>query len=427
MQSFAQQNKIDSLKNLILTDKEDSNKVIHLYKLSDNYRNFGTLDTSLIFGKEALQLAKKLNYKRGIANCCNNLGNVLYKQGNYSEALKNHFLSLKISEELGDKKGTARSFGNLGVIYTNQENYSEAIKFYEASLKIKKEINDKKGIAATNNNLGALYFNKGDYEAAKKTFSEALATWTEFGDLEGISYCYNNLAGVDNALGNYDEALKNVFASLKIKEEEEDKLGMAFSYNTLGNTYILLKKFSLARDYLDRGLKISLEMGANFETDECYLSLSELDSASGRFKLAYEHYKLYVVYRDSLLNEEHTKETVQAQMQYEFAKRQTADSITNAEKAKQEELKHGQEIQQQKIYTYGGATGFILMLVVAVISFRAFKQKQKANYIIEEQKAIVDEKQKQILDSIHYAKRIQESLLPTEKYIDRNLKRLLKK
>jgi hypothetical protein len=49
------------------------------------------------------------------------------------------------------------------------------------------------------------------------------------------------------------------------------------------------------------------------------------------------------------------------------------------------------------------------------------EQKQK----VEHQKHLVEEKQKEILDSIHYAKRIQQSLLPTEKYIERHLNRLI--
>src|SRR5205814_262155 len=134
-----------------------------------------------------------------------------------------------------------------------------------------------------------------------------------------------------------------------------------------------------------------------------------------------------ITYRDSLFNEENTKKTVREEMQYEFDKRTSADSIRNIEQSKQETLKHNQEIQQQKIYTYGGAIGFMLMLIVAGVSFRAYRQKQKANEIISHQKYLVDEKQKEILDSIHYAKRIQQSLLPTEKYLEKNLGRLKKK
>jgi hypothetical protein len=48
------------------------------------------------------------------------------------------------------------------------------------------------------------------------------------------------------------------------------------------------------------------------------------------------------------------------------------------------------------------------------------KQKQEAEY----QKYLVEEKQKEIIDSIKYAKRIQQSLLPTDKYIGKSLNRL---
>jgi hypothetical protein len=44
--------------------------------------------------------------------------------------------------------------------------------------------------------------------------------------------------------------------------------------------------------------------------------------------------------------------------------------------------------------------------------------------IVEEQKRLVDEKQKEVLDSIRYAKRIQQSLMPTETYISRNIRKL---
>jgi ligand-binding sensor domain-containing protein len=45
---------------------------------------------------------------------------------------------------------------------------------------------------------------------------------------------------------------------------------------------------------------------------------------------------------------------------------------------------------------------------------------------IHDQKIVLEEKQKEIVDSINYAKRIQQSQLPTTKYIERNIKRLNK-
>ena len=53
---------------------------------------------------------------------------------------------------------------------------------------------------------------------------------------------------------------------------------------------------------------------------------------------------------------------------------------------------------------------------------KVFMDLQKKQ--IQKQKLLVEEKQKEILDSIQYAKRIQQSLLPTEKYIEKSLKKL---
>ncbi|MEW6470221.1 MAG: hypothetical protein AB1458_15000 [Bacteroidota bacterium] len=51
----------------------------------------------------------------------------------------------------------------------------------------------------------------------------------------------------------------------------------------------------------------------------------------------------------------------------------------------------------------------------------------KAQETITQQKSMLEEKNKDITDSIRYARRIQQSLLPTEKYIERAFKRLLRK
>ena len=47
-------------------------------------------------------------------------------------------------------------------------------------------------------------------------------------------------------------------------------------------------------------------------------------------------------------------------------------------------------------------------------------------YAIERQKDIVVEKQKEILDSIYYAEKIQKALITSEKYIEKTLERIHK-
>jgi hypothetical protein len=66
------------------------------------------------------------------------------------------------------------------------------------------------------------------------------------------------------------------------------------------------------------------------------------------------------------------------------------------------------------------------VLLFAGFIFRSLRITRKQKQIIEQQKHLVEEKQKEILDSIHYARRIQTALLPTDKYIEKSLKRLIK-
>ncbi|HYG53442.1 MAG TPA: hypothetical protein VD905_21285 [Flavobacteriales bacterium] len=58
--------------------------------------------------------------------------------------------------------------------------------------------------------------------------------------------------------------------------------------------------------------------------------------------------------------------------------------------------------------------------------YNRFRVTRKQKHVIEEQKGLVELKQKEVMDSIHYAKRIQQALLPTEKSVTKKLKDLKK-
>ncbi len=87
------------------------------------------------------------------------------------------------------------------------------------------------------------------------------------------------------------------------------------------------------------------------------------------------------------------------------------------------------KLKQEKTQRYFLYGGLCLTLIFGIFMFNRFRitQKQKQviqdqKLIVENQKRLVEEKQKEVLDSIRYAKRIQQSLLPTEKYLERILR-----
>src|SRR6185503_7174236 len=78
------------------------------------------------------------------------------------------------------------------------------------------------------------------------------------------------------------------------------------------------------------------------------------------------HYKLYILYRDSITSERQRKASMKKQLQYEFEKKATADSIKTA---KADEIKdaHLKEItaqnQQKKTLLYALFGGLFLVIV----------------------------------------------------------------
>jgi tetratricopeptide (TPR) repeat protein len=431
----AQGGKHDSIQQLLGRTPDDTGKVVLLNDLSLGAWERSDYADALRFANEAHSLSRKLLtaakdsayaawLKRSMARAHNNIGNVYDSYGNYAEALKQYFNALRIYEQLGHLKGISSTYNNIGNVYDASGNYEDALKNYNLSLDIKKKTGDKKGTASAYNNIGLVYYNLKDYSRALENIGAALNAYREIGHQAGMGAAYNNAGIVYSSLNNDAEALKNYFEAYRIREALGNRAGLAITSLNIGNTYSLLRDFAKARKYLDHALQLSEETGYTEGICQYYNAMTELDTLQGNFTAAFLHYKLYIAYRDSLVNEENTKKTVQAQMQYEFEKEQAADSVRNAEQMEQEALKHGQEIRQQKLYTFGGALGFVLMLAVAGVSYNAFRQKQKANAIISEQKQLAELKQKEILDSIHYAKRIQQSLLPSDRYISRALDRL---
>jgi two-component system, NarL family, sensor histidine kinase UhpB len=275
--SFAQERKreIDSLMNILETAAKDTNKVKILNNLSRIFVETKQYTASRKYADEAMVLAEKLNYKRGIAFAYYNIGLNYEYQGNNAEAIKNFLIELKIWEELGDKDPVAyinvylgeiyyvtnkypearkrfltalkisQENGNkwretlcynyLGLISVNEGNYAEALKNYLAALKISEERKDTLWIVVFFNNIAEIYRNQGNYPEALKYLLAA----SKITEVTGHNYALvrTTIAEVYRNQGNYSEALKNLLAALKFAEEDKHPYGIALAKTGIGIIY----------------------------------------------------------------------------------------------------------------------------------------------------------------------------------------------
>lgn len=460
--SFGQNRKIDSLKNLLRTQKEDTNKVNTLNGLCKRLWRIGLCDSALLYADKAENLAEKLNYKEGTGDACNNLGiiysiqgnypnamkyyhrtmdicqelgnknqtaiilgnigNVYFEEGDYSSAMEYQFKALSIHDRTGNKKGSAINYGSIGNIYEHQKNYPKALEYDSKALSIYTEIGNKYGEAANLGNIGIIYGKQANYPLALQYEKKALAVNQEIGNKTGISQNYSSIGLIYEGQKDYPESLDYYFNSLKTDDEIGDRRGAALNMCNIAIVYTNQKNYKQAKIYLDSAIVISKDIGEKEITKSAYSGWASLDSCTGNYKAAFADYKNYILYRDSLMNEAITKKTVQAEMNYQFEQKQAAEK---AEQDKKDAVAD-QERKKQIVIRNSFIGGFVLMLTLAFFIFRGYRQKHKTNIIVtqqkeevekqkvmvEQQKALVEEKNKDILDSITYAKRLQDAILP---------------
>ena len=448
--------KPDSLKQLVANSSEDTVLINTLNLLAYELRNRQP-DSAVIFAERALQLSEKLDYPPGFApgwmakgvallnlgeaaraleclntalhrkpggriltKALNNRGLVFNAMGNYTAALKDYYHALELAEAKKDSVVIASSYNNLGNVYRKQKNFSEALKCFSKALTLKKAMNDLKGMAISYNNIGLLHDEMGNYAAAIENHEAARVIRMQRNDKIGMAASYNNMGNIYFHQKNYDAALKNHLEAYRIRKELNDKSGLATSAINLGSIYTKLNKLAEARTRLEEGRRLAEQIQSVYFLQDIYRNLAELDSISGDARSGLAHYKLFIIYRDSLFNEENTKKTVQAQMQYEFDKKEAAGRLEQEKK----DAVAAAEKHRQRVVLYAISAFGLLVLGFAIFAYRSFLQKRRANVEISRQKALIEEKQTEILDSIRYARRIQASLLPTEQYISRHLQRL---
>lgn len=425
---LGQLNQADSLQKAIKDSKEDTNKVILLNKLGIVLRNQGNslkIESCL---REAEGLSKKLHYLKGEADALCELGLFYELQGAYFEALAYQFKSLNLREKIRDKSGISYSIHYIGDIYFSQSELSDkpalktdynkkALEHYFRSLKIAEEINDKRSVANNYNCLGNSFRENKKPDQSLLYYLKAVKNRQEAGDSMYLSQTYTNIGKLYLQEGEYDSALRYLFKALKLAEEWNFKRTLVKIYGTIGNIYLKQKKYSEAIVYCEKSLMVSREMGFLEYVAKANNSLSEIYAAKDypghNGDKALHYYKQFIQERDSI----NTKKANQLELQLEFEKKETA---IKTEQDKKDAIAL-EELKQQKMQRNFSFAGLAVVLIFSVFIFREYRQKQKANVVIARQKKHIEEKQQEIIDSISYAKRLQEAILPPKEFVNKHL------
>ena len=126
--------KIDSLKQLLLVSRPDSNKVNLLLMISRHYY-FNRPDTCLIYSDQAITLARDLEYYPGLVLALRTSGEMLRMLGDYPGALKHQFEALEINKKKNYEDEAQLNLNFIGLTYIEFHDYRKGLTYlFEATL-----------------------------------------------------------------------------------------------------------------------------------------------------------------------------------------------------------------------------------------------------------------------------------------------------
>ena len=373
----------------------------------------GNLTSALKYYKLSLQIEEQIKNNPDVAFVLNNIADIYETQGNISAALKYYQESLKIHELSKNAKGIAQAYNNFGFIYSTQGDLEKALDYYQKSYKIKKELGDISGMTVSLSNIGYVYMlQKEDYKAMSY-YLLALKSAKETNDKSRMALVYSNIGNILQKQGNEKGALENFTLGLQLSEEVGDIDGISHYMYNLGKLYLKKGDVDSAIYFGIESMKHADNVGSPTLIRSASELLKNAYSVKGNTTKALHYFELYFKMNDSIINEETKKATFKQQLSYEYDKKET---LAKAEQEKKD-VESAAAINRQRIVTWSIGIGLFMVIIFSIFLYKRFTLTEKQKHIIEKQKMVVDEKNKEILDSITYAKRLQEAILPPIKMV----------
>ena len=428
----------DTTKTSWFNNLHDTTKIRILAEISDSC----DINDILQYTDRAIKIGERLtkehpgytSYIGWYAAALNNEAYYFDQIGNVKGSVNSYLRSLALREKINDSIAIAESYNNLAYMFQQQGDPGSATSYYKKARKIFENLNDTNGLINVYINIGNLYYWDRDYDTAVTYFQMGLELAQKVNDIKGISYALNNLGAIYNRKGWYKKTEEVYLRSLELREKIGNKDPIARSYHNLGRFYYNRGNLSKSFGYAEKSYSLAKELNSPDIISDAAILLSDIYYKQHDFEKAYQYLMTHIEMKDSIFSTETQKATLKQQVKYEYEKQKAID---DKEHEKQLAISAEQE-KKQRVIIYAVVAGLGLVVIFSIFIFNRLQITRKQKLVIEEQKyevekqkelaeeqrqlaehqkIIVEEKNKEITDSIHYAKRIQAAILPPDKVV----------
>lgn len=377
-----------------------------------HYRRKGSIDTAMMMYNDIVEFGKKNDLLQEEAEAEMFIGFMLQNQGEFDQSIVHLIGAEKSFEKVGNKTLLGRNSWMLGNTYLKLKSYEEAKKSFEKGKNYFGQVNDSLGYFDCVLNTAIIHLEQKQFEEALELIEQSEKYYRKVNHEGAISACLINKSEILIELNKIDEAEIALKEALVLKRKLGAPLGIGNCLLNLGAVYQKRKDYEQAENSYLEAISIGRKDNSQEMILKTYNALYGMFKEKGDVASALVFHEKLMALNDSMYNNEKSKIIEEMKTKFE------------TEKKDKELIKKDAEITAKKNQQYILFGGLGLVIVFSAFMYNRFQVTRKQNRIIEKQKQLVEEKQKEILDSIHYAKRIQKSLLPNEKFLKKNIDRL---
>jgi two-component system NtrC family sensor kinase len=370
--------------------------------------NQGNFQDAIFIFRQSLTEYQELNDKTGEANILNNLGSIYHRMGNSTKALEYHFQSLKISEEIGNKLRIGTSFNNIGTVYQQSEStLDDALASYKKALDVFEEIEYDYGVSTVAMNIGEIYFIELKYDSALHYHQVALELCD--GTIDA-TFPLTQMGEIYGAMGDFGKALSYHQQALDISENLEAKFELTQSLIGYAKTQKKQGEFRQAIKSLEEAKLFAEEIDAKNELKDALEGLSELYAMLGDYKTAYENEISAKSVKEEIAKSSTDQMIRQLQFEFELSQKEAEIELLQ----KDTELKNA-AVYNQRIVIFAALAGLVMFAFISVSLFRNNLSKRKANELLQVQKEEIHAQREKVELALDQLKSTQAQLIQSEK------------
>jgi len=376
---------------------KDSNRIaLQLTNVSVAHRGLGNYGDALEYLVESLNISRKLNDSTGMVEALLASGFTYMLVDKWEDALQAQNDALKIFINMNDSLGIARVYSDMGVTNMAAENFEIALEQHKKALAIRLQSNDSYYYYtyASFSYIGEIYEIMGNIEDAIRYYDAALEIVKRTGIKISVISTNLNLGSAYNKLGNQSVSLKYYKTALKLSHEMKDQTYETISLIKIAKIYLDRNQVEDALTCLRNAEKTAPVSNVTYLT-QIYQNLAVAYASMGNYKDAYLNSLKYDQFKDSAILAENLEKITSLTNRLEFDNRKKLQDESNK---KMMEIKQ-KEIARQKVVRNFSLFGAFVILVLAIIYFIRFVEKNKLNNALNKTISNLESTQAQLVQA----------------------------